>query len=86
MDLSDVVSVVTAVVTGASVLSLGLAKVFPSLGKFSPFLTAMAKVLKVLALNHRDRDPGPAKPAVRKVRVLRDPKSGKIVGFRGADK
>ena len=83
MDMHDLIVVAAEVIAGASVLSLGLAKVFPKFGKFGPFLTGIAKVLKLLALNHKDRqDPGPVKPAVGKVKVLRDPKTGKVVGFR----
>lgn len=86
MDFLDIATKGLEFVGGASVLSLTVAKMFPKLRKFGPFLTALSKVLGMLALNHKPRDQGPAKPAVRKVRVLRDSKTGKVIGFRGDDR
>lgn len=82
MDMFDIVTVAAEVVAGASVVSLGLAKVFPKFAKFGPVLTAVHKLLSLLALNHDKPDPGPAKSAVGKAKLVRDPKSGKVIGFK----
>lgn len=82
MDLNSVVDVVTGVVAGASVLSLALTKVFPKLAKVGPVLQFVSKLLRMLALNPKPADPGPAKPAVAKALVVRDPKTGKVVSVR----
>lgn len=82
MEILDIVEVAAAVVSGSSVLALGLAKVFPKFAKFGPILSAVHKFLSALALNHdKPADPGPAKPAVAKVKLVRDAK-GKVIGVR----